>query len=132
MTNALLYTLPQWFIFAALFCVVYGWIENKKVFRASGMGIFILLGCFSIYAISSGCLAPGAISQPESPNNMQNTPIEVRLFPAYLSFIIASFFAIVGIFFDLKDKKYARLIIVITGIIAIVGFFIVVGTIRPN
>lgn len=132
MTNALLYTLPQWFIFTALFSIIYGWIEDKKAFRIIGMGIFILLGILAIYIISIGCLAPGAISLPEITNNGEKTPIETQLFPAYLSFIIAAVFAIPGIILDWKNKKYARLIIVITGLIALIGFFIVVGIIRQN
>lgn len=134
MTNALLYTLPQWLIFAAFFGVVYGWIEDKKLFRAIGMGVFVLLGIFSVYIISGGYLAPGAVSSAPLPEtateNGQAVYVETRLLPAYLSFIVASVLAVLGVIFDLKNMKYARMVIVVTGLTALVGFFIVVGIIR--
>jgi predicted membrane channel-forming protein YqfA (hemolysin III family) len=61
MNDTLLYTLPQWFIFAAIFVTVYGWIEQKKSFRIIGTFIFVLLGIFSLFVIFGDYLAAGNI-----------------------------------------------------------------------
>ncbi len=137
MTNAILYTFPQWFVFAAIFVVIYGWIEDKKPFRLIGCFIFILLAAFSIYIIAGDFLEPGKFLTPEEVASeelddiiMDEVPIEARLLPAYISFIAAGIIAIPSLFLDWKEKKYAKLFLVLTGFVALLGFFIIVGAIK--
>jgi predicted membrane channel-forming protein YqfA (hemolysin III family) len=137
MNDSFLYTFPQWFVFAALFMTIYGWIENKKAFRLIGISIFILLGIYSLaillgdYLTVGNYLTPEEVVREEIDGDILNeVPFQAKLLPAYWSFLISSVLAIPGLLLDWKDKKHARTFIVITGLFALVGFFIVVGTIR--
>ncbi len=137
MSIAFLYTFPQWFVFAALLAVIYGWVEDKKNFRLIGIAIFILLALFSIFAIKGGYFEPGKFLTPEQVISEEleeeisnEVPIEAKLFPAYLIFILSGIIALPTLFLDWKEKKYAKLLIVITGLCALAGFFIVVGAVK--
>lgn len=132
-----LYTFPQWFVFAALFMVIYGWVEQKKSFRLIGISIFIVLGFFSIVVLLGDYLTAGEflsleeITAEELDDEVLNEiPLEAKLLPGYWSFIVASVLAIPALFLDWTDKKRARLFIVLTALMALAGFFIIVGTIR--
>ncbi len=137
MNDVFLYTLPQWFVFAALFMIIYGWIEDKKAFRLIGLGIFILLGFFALYVVLSGYLAAGDYLTPEEVASeeiddviLNAPPLQAKLFSAYLSFMGAAILAIPTLLLNWFDKKQAKLLIVITSTIALLGFFIVVGAVR--
>jgi len=137
MNTTFLYTFPQWFVFAAMFVVIYGWVEDKKTFRLIGITIFILLALFSVYVIKGDFLAAGKYPTPEEivgeelgEEVISDVPIEAKLLPAYLSFIFAGILAIPAIILDWKEKKYAKLFIILTGLVALMGFFIIVGAIR--
>ena len=139
MNQVFLYTFPQWIVFAGLFMVVYGWVENKKAFRMTGNGIFILLGIFALVVIFGDYLAAGKFLSPDEvvaeqiDNEILNEiPLEAKLLPAYLSFLLASVFAIPALLLDWKNKKYARLSMVLMGLIALSGFFIIVGALKSN
>lgn len=137
MNDTLLYTLPQWFIFAAIFVTVYGWIEQKKAFRIIGTAIFILLGIFSLFVIFGDYLAASKYLTPEEITNqeiyedtVEEIPFIAKLLPAYLSFVFSAVMAIPAIVLDIKDKKGYQWFTVITGLMALLGFFIIVGVIR--
>ena len=137
MTNTFLYTIPQWFVFAALFMIIYGWVEQKKAFRLIGIAIFLLLGIFSAvivfgdYLAMGDYLSPAEVAAEEIDDEILNEiPIEAQLLPGYWSFIIASVLAIPALLLDWTDKKHSKLLIVLTSLIALAGFFIIVGTIR--
>ena len=137
MKETLLYTLPQWFIFAAIFVVVYGWMEEKKPFRIIGAVIFILLGLFSLFVIFGGYLAAGKYLTPNeiaseelADGVIDEVPFQVKLLPAYLSFIISAVLAIPAIIFDIKNKKGYRWFIISAGLVSLFGFFIIVGILR--
>ncbi len=137
MTDPFLYTLPQWFVFTALFMVIYGWIEDKKSFRLLGISTFILLGIFSLvivlgdYLAFEDYLSPGEIAAEELEDEIVNdVPFEAKLLPGYWSFIVASILAIPALFLDWTNKKHSKVFIVLTALLALLGFFIIVGTIR--
>lgn len=137
MNEVFLYTFPQWIVFAALFVTIYGWVESKKVFRITGEGIFILLGIFALVVLLGDHLAAAHYLSPEEVASEEldeiitnEVPIQAMLLPAYWSFLIAGLLAIPTIIFEWKDKKIARTLTVITGLIALLGFFIVVGALR--
>jgi len=137
MTDSFLYTFPQWFIFAGLFMIIYGWIENKKAFRLIGICIFIVLGIYSLFILLGDYLAIGNYLTPEEvvreeidDEIINEIPFQAKLIPAYWSFLISSVLAIPTLILDWKDKKYARPLIIATSLVALLGFFIVVGTIR--
>ena len=137
MNDTLLYTLPQWFIFAAVFVIAYGWIEDKKPFRIIGAVILFLLGLFSLYVIlgdsfaSQNFLTPEEIVREEFDEEILNElPFQAKLLPAYISFIVGSLFAVPAIYFDLKDNRKYRWFFIIAGIIVLIGFFIIVSAIR--
>lgn len=137
MTSTFLYTLPQWFVFAALFMTIYGWVENKKPFRLIGISLFILLGIFSLivlygdYLSVADYLSPEELAAEELDDEILNEiPLEAKLLPGYWSFIVASVLAIPALILDWTDKKRARLFIVLSSLAALIGFFIIVGTVR--
>lgn len=137
MNDTLLYTLPQWFIFAAVFVAVYGWIENKKPFRIIGASILVLLGIFSLYVINSGYLAgaefltPGEIADIELDDaTIEEIPFQAQLFPAYLSFIVSAILAIPALYLDIRNKKGHQWVILIAGLVALFGFFVIVGALQ--
>ncbi|KAF0239529.1 MAG: hypothetical protein FD181_117 [Prolixibacteraceae bacterium] len=137
MNGTFLYTLPQWFVFAAIFVTVYGWVERKKPFRIIGMSIFFALGIFSLFVIFGDYLAAGKYLTAEEIASQQiygdteeEMPFIGKLLPAYLSFIISAILAIPAIFLDIRNKKSYQWFSVITGLISLLGFFIIVGVIR--
>jgi len=137
MNDTLLYTLPQWFIFAAIFVVVYGWMEEKKVFRIIGASILILLGIFSLFVIFGDSLAAGKFLTPNEIASeeledgiVDEIPFQAKLLPAYLSFVVAAILAIPAIFLDIKDKKGYKLLIILSGLASLFGFFVIVGILK--
>ena len=137
MNDTLLYTLPQWFIFAAIFVTVYGWVEQKKPFRIIGTSIFILLGIFSLFVILGDYLAAGKYLTPEEIANQQiyedteeAIPFIGKLLPAYLSFLVSAILAIPAIVLDIKNKKSYYWFITLTGLVSLFGFFIIVGVLK--
>lgn len=137
MNETLLYTLPQWFIFAAIFVVVYGWMEDKKPFRIIGAAIFMLLGIFSLFVIFGDYLAAGKFLTPNeiaseelADGIVDEVPFQVKLLPAYLSFIVSAILAIPAIIFDIKNKKVYRWFIISAGLVSLFGFFIIVGILK--
>lgn len=137
MNDTFLYTLPQWFIFAAVFVVVYGWMEDKKAFRIIGASILMLLGFFSLFVIFGGYLAAGKFLTPNeiaseelADGVIDEVPFQVKLLPAYLSFILSAILAIPAIVLDIKNKKVYRWFIISAGLISLFGFFIIVGILK--
>lgn len=137
MDNTFLYTLPQWFVFAAIFVSVYGWVEKKKAFRIIGAAIFIILGIYALivlqgdYFSAGNFLTPDEIAREELDDEIINEiPFQASLFPAYLSFIFSAILAIPAIYFDFKSKKSYRIFIVLAGLTALLGFFIIVGALK--
>ena len=137
MNETLLYTLPQWFIFAAVIIVTYGWVEDKKPFRIIGAVIFVLLGIYSLiilsgdYFAAKDFLTAEEIASQELDNEIiDEIPFQAKLFPAYLSFVVASIFALPAIFFEIKNSKKYRLFIIISGTIALFGFFVIIGAVK--
>jgi hypothetical protein len=137
MNETFLYTLPQWFIFAAVFVAVYGWMEDKKAFRIIGAAILILLGVFSLYVIYGGYLAAGKFLTPSEiateeleDGVMGEIPFQAKLLPAYLSFILSAILAIPAIVLDFKNKKSYLWFILSAALVSLFGFFIIVGILK--
>jgi hypothetical protein len=137
MNDTFLYTLPQWFIFAAIFVVVYGWIEHKKAFRIIGTSIFVVLGIYSLFIITGDYLAAGKFLTPDEivgkeliDEKFEEIPFQAKLLPAYLSFVVSAVLAIPAIYLDIKNKKIYQWFIVLTGLVALFGFFVIVGVIQ--
>lgn len=137
MNQVFLYTFPQWLVFAALFVIVYGWVENKKVFRITGAVLFVLLGVFAAavifgdYLAAANYLTPEEIVSEEINGEIVNeVPIEARLLPAYLNFLAAGILAIPTLVLIWREHKGNKLLTVITGLVALFGFFIIVGALR--
>lgn len=137
MNDTFLYTLPQWFIFAAVSVVVYGWMEDKKAFRIIGASIFVALGIFSLFVIFGDSLAAGKYLTPNeiaseelADGIVDDIPFQAKLLPAYLSFILAAVLAIPAIILDIKNKKWYRWLIISAGLVSLFGFFIVVGVLK--
>ncbi len=121
MNQVFLYTFPQWIIFAGLFMIIYGWIEKKKTLRLAGIASFILLGFFALWIISSGKLATSALEETIESSTGR------KLFPAYLSFLFSAMLAIPALLLDRKNRKYARLFIVLSAFAGLSGFFVIVN-----
>jgi hypothetical protein len=137
MSDSFIYTVPQWFIFAAVIGMVYGWIEDKKTIRLIGAGVLIALGIFAIVVLSGDYFSAGKYLTQEELANQQleenlteEIPFIARLFPAYLIFVISAVLAIPTIIFDLKNKKSYVYWAIIAGLVALAGFFVIVGQLK--
>jgi hypothetical protein len=137
MNDTLLYTLPQWFIFAGIFVITYGWVEDKKPFRIIGASILVLLGIYSLYILSgdyfaaSNFLTPDEIANEELNDEIiEEIPFQAKLLPAYWSFVVAAFLALPAIYLDFRNNKKYRLFIVLSGLTCLYGFFIIVGALK--
>lgn len=137
MDNTLLYTLPQWFIFAGIFVIVYGWVEKKKVFRIIGMCILLALGIFSIATMmgdtfaASELLTNEEIYQEDVEDKVsQDVPFEAKILPAYWTFILAILFVIPGIILDIRNSSRYKIFIILATLTVLLGFFWVVGAIN--
>ena len=135
--DTFIYTLPQWFIFAGIFVIVYGWVEHKKVFRIIGALVLVFLGIFATWAITQGYFSASnfltpdeLISEDMEEEIIDEIPFQATLLPAYWSFIIAAVLALPAIFLDLKDKKPNRLFYILAGLVSLLGFFIIVGALK--
>ena len=137
MNNTILYTLPQWFIFAAMFVSVYGWMEKKKAFRVIGASIFVLLGIFSLIIIAGGYLAGGEFLTPDEVADqelndeiIEQIPFQAKLLPAYIGFVVSAILAIPSIILDLKNSRKYQWFIILAGLVSLFGFFIIVGVLQ--
>ena len=137
MKDTFLYTLPQWFIFAGVFVVVYGWIEDKKAFRMIGSALFILLGIYSLIILlgdsfaAENFLTPDEIANEElSEEIIPEIPFQTLLLPAYICFLVSSVLAIPALIFETKNNRMYRYFIVASILVALLGFLIVVGVIK--
>ena len=136
MNDTLVYTLPQWFIFAAIIAVSYGWIEDKKSFRIIGELIFVALGVFSLIILSGNYFAAKdllsaeeIVSRDLDDEIIDKIPIQAKLFPAYLSFVAAGTLGLLAAFFDIKNNRKYRWVIVLAGLTALYGFFAIIGAV---
>ncbi len=133
MNTTLIYTLPQWFIFAAVFGVTYGWIEKKRTFRVIGAITFVLLGIFSLFILSGDFFTSGqhiAHTEIVDKKDGSDIPFQAKLLPAYLSFVLSAILALVAIFFDLRKSKKYRWFIIFAGLTALYGFFAIAGALK--
>ncbi|SHF86297.1 hypothetical protein SAMN05444274_11110 [Mariniphaga anaerophila] len=135
--DTILYTIPQWFVFAAIIASVYGWVEHKKTFRLLGPVIFFFLGIFSLYSLLSGSfsahdfLTPAEIiSEEMEEETMEGIPFVARLLPAYIAFLTTGLLAIPAFLLELKDKKGKNLFIILTALAGLAGFFVIVGALK--
>lgn len=136
-TAQFLYTVPQWVIFAAIIAIVYGWIEEKKVFKFLGLSLFVALGIFAVYAIANGYFAYSEFLSPEEvlseemeEDYLAGLPLEAKLLPAYWLFIFSGILAVPALWLEWKNKKLSRLFIILIGLVVLAGFFIIVGAIK--
>lgn len=137
MNDTLLYTLPQWFVFAAIIIVTYGWVEDKKPFRIIGALLFVLLGIYSLIILSGDYFAAKDFLTPEEivreeldGEIIDEIPFQAKLFSAYLSFIVSSILALPAILLDLKNSKKYRWFIIISGLVSLFGFFVIIGAVK--
>ncbi len=135
--NVFLYTLPQWFVFSSLLVIVYGWVEKKKPFKIIGIIILIALAIYALYAISQGYfdsykyLTPEEIVNEEIEGELiEEIPFEGMILPAYWSFIVSGILAIPALFFEIKNKKTARIFIILAGLVSLLGFFIIIDALK--
>ncbi len=135
--DTLLYTLPQWFVFAGIIASVYGWVEHKKTFRLLGPVIFFLLGIFSLYSILNGSfsssefLTPAEIINEEMEEEaMEDIPFVAQLLPAYFAFLFSGILAVPTFILEWKDRKGKNLLVILTALAGLMGFFIIVGALR--
>ncbi len=135
--DTILYTVPQWFVFAAIIASVYGWVEKKKVFRLLGAVLFFFLGIFSLYALLTGSFAAREyltpaeiISQEMEEEIMEELPFSAQLFPAYIAFLVSGLLAIPAFILQWKEWKGRNLLIILTGLAGVAGFFIITDALK--
>jgi hypothetical protein len=133
----ILYTLPQWFVFAAIIASVYGWVEQKKIFRLLGPVFFFMLGLFAALTLWGDLfsayefLTPEEIVREEMEDEFnREVPFQAMLFPAYLSFVLSGMLAVPAFVLEWQSRKGKNLLVIITALTALLGFFMIVGALR--
>lgn len=131
MEHVYLYTLPQYFIFLALFIYVYGWVERKQWYRIIGMSLITSLGLFALFSLLK--LFPNPIL--EQSNEVVKNAEEQLLFwaklkTAYSSFVAAALSSIPSIWLEWKQSRKRHFFTVATGLMALFGFFIIVSSLK--
>lgn len=137
MEGTLFYTLPQWFVFSAILAIVYGWVEDKKIFMIIGQSIFVMLGIFAIWALTTDFFtmakmgSPAEIAANELENQTGNAlPFATRIFPAYIIFVASALFALPTLYFTWKEKKAAKVLIILNILLCLTGFFNIVSALK--
>ncbi|MDX9909557.1 MAG: hypothetical protein GX792_05675 [Bacteroidales bacterium] len=135
--DTILYTVPQWFVFVAIIASVYGWVEQKKVFRLMGAVLFFLLGVFSLYALLTGSfssreyLTPAEIISHEMEEEIfEELPFSAQLFPAYIIFLLSGLLSVPAFFLQWRELKGKNLFVILTAFTSIAGFFIIVDALK--
>lgn len=135
--DTFLYTLPQWFVFAGIIASVYGWVEHKKGFRMLGPAIFVLLGAFATFTLLNGSFSAHEFLTPEEilseemeEETLQEIPFVAQLLPAYIAFLFSGVLAIPAFILEWKNKKGKSLLMILTGLAGLMGFFVIVGALR--
>ncbi|NQU88697.1 MAG: hypothetical protein HQ541_23385 [Mariniphaga sp.] len=135
--NTFLYTIPQWFIFASVVALAYGWIEKKKMFNYIGLAILVILGLYALYAIVQGYfIFHNYLSPEEFVNNefedeiIEEMPLVGKILPAYWLFMASGLLAIPGLFLEWKKKKHSRTFMIIAALVALSGFFMIVTALK--
>jgi hypothetical protein len=135
--NVLLYTLPQWFVFAGIIASVYGWVEHKKAFRMLGPGIFFMLGIFALIVLLGDNFSAHRFLTPEEivmeeleEEHMEEIPFQAMLFPAYLAFILSGILSVPAFILEWKNRKYKNLLTIFTAFAGLMGFFVIVSALR--
>jgi hypothetical protein len=135
--DIILYTLPQWFIFIGIIAGVYGWVEQKQIFRFISLILFILLAIYAAYTIYNGQFTAQSLLTPEEIINeemgedpTEELPLQARIFPAYILFIFSGLLAIPAFIFEWKGLKGKNLLMILTAFIALTGFFLIVGALK--
>lgn len=123
--------------FLAIVAIVYGWVEQKKLFRIIGEIIFVLLGIFALYSIYAGYfsahefLTPNEIVSEELGEEViEEIPFQAKLLPAYWSFVVSAILALPALYFDWKNKKTTWLFILLAGLVSLFGFFVIAGELK--
>lgn len=135
--DTFLYTVPQWFTFASVIAIGYGWVEKKRVFSFIGVGLLLALGCFALFAVLNGYFAYNSFLSPEEiieggveGEVVEDMPLIGRILPAYWLFLVSGILSIPSFFLELKKNKYGKTLIIITALVALSGFFIIVSALK--
>jgi hypothetical protein len=135
-SNFTVLTVPQWAIFASITVMVYGWIEKKRIFGIIGSAIMVLLGLFAAYAVFAGLLIPDSILDinenlpKEELFNPDELPLEGRLLPFYWVLVVNGALALIALLGEVYHKRFAKILKLIVGAVAILVFFLMMAAIR--
>jgi len=135
-SNYLLYTLPQWAIFAGITVIIYGWVEQKEIFERIGLAIFLILSLFAAYILSSGILisaeylTPQEYALPEEYLKEEDIPKEGKLIPVYWGIILSGILALTALILKFMKSSRSRLFLVIASVVATGMFFMILAVIK--
>lgn len=135
-SNFTILTIPQWFIFAAVTVIIYGWVERKKSFGLVGLAILVLLAVFTGWAIFSGMLVPESFIEAVGTIDEEimlapdEIPVEGRMLPFYWGITINGLIALVAFVAEWRDMKAAKTLKIIVCVIAILMFFGMMSVVR--
>lgn len=135
-SNYTIITVPQWAIFAGITVMIYGWAEKKRTFGIIGSGILVILGLYAAWIIFSGSLVPAGILDAADPMgdgqlfSPDELPVEGRLLPHYWGMVINGILALAAMVAEISRKKAAVSLKIITGIFAILIFFLMMGVVK--
>lgn len=102
-----------------------------------GPAIFILLAIFAGFAILNGHFSAHNFLTPEEiiSEEMEEIyfdeiPFQVKLLPAYVAFLFSGLLAVPAFILEWKNRKGKSLLMILTGLAGLMGFFIIAGALR--
>lgn len=132
-TSYIVYTIPQWAIFASLIIIIYAWIEKKNVFNFIGLGLIILLGIYSLWALYVGLVFPNVYFPDEFPYNElteEELPRETILYPVYWLIVCLGVLALVSFILELFKKRAGMILRIICCVLGLTIFFLLSGILK--
>jgi len=127
--NFTVITIPQWTIFAAITIIIYGWVEQKKIFGLIGISLMVFLGIFAGWVIYSGWLIPESLFDTtgtmdgEELFSENEIPTEGRMLPFYWGLVLNGAISVLVFLVEYSGKKYSKPLKLLIMLFALMIFF---------
>lgn len=128
-SNFTVVTIPQWAIFASISIIIYGWVEQKKIFGLIGIALMTVMGIFAGWVIWSGWLIPESmfdttgVMDGEVLFSEGEIPLEGRMLPFYWGLVLNGALSVPAFLMEYSGKKYTKAVKLMIMLLALMIFF---------
>ena len=114
--------------------MVYGWIENKRIFWQIGVLGLVLLSAFALYALFSKLVSPDIyISEDELDQdglNMSEIPRALHMVPIYWGLALNGILSFITFISLKKNNKHYKWLTVVTILVCLALFFMLINALN--